>query len=116
MNDDLSALDYVRNATIVYILYLAGVALAFTPVIGVVMAYFLRDEADPWVQTHYRFQIRTFWIGCLYGFIVLLLSLVAIGLLLIPLVLVWYIVRSVKGWIALSKREPIADPESWLFG
>lgn len=33
------------------------------PVVGVIIAYFSRNSAAGWVADHYRFQIRTFWIG-----------------------------------------------------
>ena len=104
------------NVNIVYILYLAGVFVPLTPLIGVIMAYLAYGEAEPWLQSHYKFQIRTFWIGFLFGFIVLILSMILIGFLLIPVALVWYIVRCVKGLNAVSKRDPIPDPDSWLFG
>jgi uncharacterized membrane protein len=68
------------------------------------------------LQTHYRFQIRTWWMGLLFGVITLILTFVLIGFLLIPVVAVWYIIRCVKGLNALSKREAIEDPASWTFG
>jgi uncharacterized membrane protein len=104
------------KANIVYILYLAGVVVGITPLIGVIMAYLSKDEAPDWVQTHYRFQIRTFWISLLYGLIGALLTLVFIGFLVLFATLVWYIIRCVKGLNTLSKGEPIADPASWMFG
>ena len=116
MAGELTTSDGSGNANIVYILYLAGVFVPLTPLIGVIMAYLAYDEAEPWVQSHYKFQIRTFWIGLLFGFVVLILCMVVIGFLLIPVVLVWYIVRCVKGLNAISKRAPMSDPGSWLFG
>lgn len=116
MNSELTPSGDSRNANIVYVLYLSGVVVPLTPIIGVVMAYISRDEAETWLQSHYQFQIRTFWIGFLFGLIALVLSMVLIGLLLFPLILVWYIVRCVKGLDAVSKRQAMSDPESWLFG
>ena len=55
-------------AKIVYILYLVSLLFGITGIIGVVMAYINKDDAPEWVQTHYQFQIRTFWIGALFIF------------------------------------------------
>ena len=68
------------NANLVYILYLVGVVVPFLPLVGVVIAYVVKSNASEWVQAHHRFQIRTFWIGLLYGFISLLLTMVVIGI------------------------------------
>ena len=116
MNSELLPQGASRNAIIIYVLYLAGFVLGVTPLIGLVMAYISNAEAEPWLQTHYRFQIRTWWMGLLFGVITLILTFVLIGFLLIPVVAVWYIIRCVKGLNALSKREAIEDPASWTFG
>jgi len=51
-----------RTATLVYILYLVGLIIQVTHLIGVIVAYIYRNDGPDWVRTHYRFQIRTFWI------------------------------------------------------
>lgn len=47
--------------------------------VGVVMAYVNRGDAPEWLRAHYRYQIRTFWIGGLCMLIGVLPSLVFIG-------------------------------------
>ena len=96
-------------------LYLASIILGITGLIAVIMAYVNRKDAPEWVQTHYQFQIRTFWIGLLYAVIGGILSVVGIGLLILLFYLVWLIVRCVKGLKALDKNEPIENPTSWMF-
>ena len=86
-----------------------------TSIVGVIMAYVNRSDAPQWLESHYRFQIRTFWIGMLYGFISMLLTSVVIGFALLLLVLVWWIVRCVKGMRALGERKPVENVESWMF-
>jgi uncharacterized membrane protein len=49
----------------VYILYLVGF-LTGTVLVGVVIAYLQRDRTDRVSQSHFRFQVTTFWIGLLY--------------------------------------------------
>ena len=85
-----------------------------TPLIGLVMAYVARPEAEAWLQTHYTYQIRTFWIGLLYGAIGMLLMVVLVGFLVLLAEVIWFIVRSVKGLQALDRGKPIEDVETWL--
>ena len=103
-------------ALIVYILYLAGFLTAFTPIIGVIIAYIQSDTADPVARSHFQFQIRTFWILLLYVAVGLVLTVVGIGVLILLWSLVWSIVRNIKGILALNENKPIADPQSWMFG
>lgn len=70
------------------------------------------DAPEP-LKGHYRFQIRTFWIGLLHGCIGVLLTLVAVGVLVLLFVAVWLIVRCVKGLKALDRREPYPKVETW---
>ena len=101
------------NMQVIYVLYLAGFVIGITVLIGLVMAYVNRGKAGGWVETHYTWAIRTFWIALLGGFVSLLLMLVAIGFLLALAVAVWVIVRCVIGLQAVSRGEPIRNPESW---
>ncbi len=107
--------DNGGQAKIIYILYLAGFIVGITPLIGIVMAYMNRREGPDWVQSHYQWQIRTFWIGLLYGFAGILSIFILIGFLLLLLMSVWYIVRCVKGLMALDKQKPIDNVETWLW-
>jgi uncharacterized membrane protein len=107
-----------RNATnvnIIYYLYLASIVLGVTAIIGLVMAYINRGNGSDWLDTHYTYQIRTFWIGVLYGLIGLLLTVAVIGVLVLGLVLLWWIVRCVKGLKLVGARQPIPEPAAWLW-
>jgi uncharacterized membrane protein len=98
----------------VYVLYLAGLAIGITPLVGVVMAYINRGQSEAWVETHYTWAIRTFWIGLLYFLIALILTFLLIGFILFIAVAVWFIVRVVVGLQAVSRNEPMKNPQSWL--
>ncbi|WP_022670573.1 DUF4870 family protein [Hippea alviniae] len=103
-----------KNARIVYYLYLASLVVGITAIVGVIMAYVNKNEAADWVKTHYRFQIRTFWIGLAFGLVSALLCIVIIGYLLLIGVAIWFIFRCVKGLTYLEKKQPYPDPETWL--
>jgi uncharacterized membrane protein len=103
------------TANLVYILYLVSLVVGVTALIGVVMAYINKRETPEWVQTHYRFQIRTFWIGLLFSIIGALTTLIQIGWLIVLLVAVWWIIRCVKGMQYIGKQHPYPNPETWMF-
>lgn len=103
------------SAKIVYVLYLASLVVGLTSLVGVVMAYLNVGEAAEPLKTHYRFQIRTFWIGLVYGAIGLLLLVVGVGALVFVFVAVWLIVRCVKGLKFLDRREPYPNVTTWLW-
>lgn len=115
MNENTAA-DTSGTAKIIYILYLVNIIIPFTGLVGLIMAYMNQAAADDMLKTHYRFLIRTFWIGLLYIFIGALLSIVLIGYLVLLFWLVWHIIRCVKGMQALDQKQPVANPTTWMFG
>jgi uncharacterized membrane protein len=107
--------DDRQTALIAYILMLVPIVIPITHVVGLVMAYVSRPTAPAWLQTHYTYQIRTFWIGLLYCVAAGVSCLVLIGFVLLPLVVVWYIVRCALGLSRLMRSEPYPTPYSWTF-
>ena len=81
-------------------------------IIAVILNYVKRGEAHgSWLESHFRWQIRTFWFGLLW---VVLCALfvgltLGVGLLIVwlPLAImtIWLIYRIVRGWLALSNRQ-----------
>ena len=100
---------------VVYILYLLSLIVGVTSIIGVIIAYVNRADAPEWVQTHYRFQIRTFWIGLLYAFLSVLTVIIIIGLFFGVFTFIWWIVRSAKGLKLLGEGAPYENPATWLW-
>ena|SRR5436309_1895250 len=103
-------------ALIVYVLYFVAYATGITALIGVIIAHIQAGTADPVVNTHYRFQIRTFWIGILYLAIGTVLLFVVVGIAIYFWWFIWSLIRNVKGVLALNDNKPIANPASWMFG
>ncbi|SDG76620.1 DUF4870 family protein [Roseospirillum parvum] len=102
------------SANLVYILYLVGFLVGITSIIGVVLAYVNRGK-DPMLDTHYTFQIRTFWIGLLGGLIAAVTSVIIVGWAIMLVLLVWAVMRIITGMQKLSKNQPVADPTTWGF-
>jgi uncharacterized membrane protein len=103
-------------AIAVYVLYGMGYFNAVTVLVGLVVAYVKIGDAELLLRSHYRFQIRTFWISLLYLGIGLPLSLLLIGFPIVIWWFAWSLVRTVKGVLLLIDNKPIVNPESWLFG
>ncbi|ESR27079.1 DUF4870 family protein [Lutibaculum baratangense] len=114
VSDAISGRDPQKSAFLIYILYLVGIAIPILPLVAVVLAYLFRGNASGWLQTHYVYLIRTFWIGLLYSILSIVLMVVLIGWLVSIAVVVWLVVRCVKGMQHLSKREAVPDPQTWL--
>ncbi|MGH7797218.1 MAG: DUF4870 family protein [Candidatus Binatia bacterium] len=118
---------HVTVAHLVYALHalslLIGVSTAATivgafvfgvpSIIAVVINYVKRGEArGSFLESHFRWQIRTFWFALLWCLIAAMLFATFIG---IPLALVafvaagfWVIYRVARGWLALRDRKPMS--------
>lgn len=104
-----------QNAKIIYILYLVGIVVGITGLVGVIMAYINKDEAPDWLKSHYQFLIRTFWIGLLYCVVGIISAVFIIGIFILLFWVVWLIIRCVKGMKALDAKQPHPDPTGWMF-
>jgi uncharacterized membrane protein len=100
----------------VYILYLVGFLTGITVLVGLIIAYLQRDQTDRVSQSHFQFQIWTFWIGVLYLLVGFLTTFFGVGFLILLWWAVWTVIRCVKGLLALNMGQPIRSPNSWWFG
>jgi uncharacterized membrane protein len=105
-----------RTANLIYILNLLSLLFGITSLIGIIMAYVNKGSAPVWVEGHYRFQIRTFWIALLVGAIGALTTPFVIGFPILLFLLVWWILRCVKGMRYIAECRSHPEPASWMFG
>ncbi len=105
-----------RTANLIYILYLLNLIFGVTSFIGVIMAYVNKADAPEWVQSHYRFQIRTFWIALLLGAIGAVTAAFVVGILILAFLFIWWIARCVTGMRYFSEGRAHPNPASWMFG
>ena len=85
-------------------------------IVGLILAYVKRgDAAGTWLQSHYRWLIRTFWFSLLWGFIGGLV-LVTLGLILIGIPIafciwvaatIWVMYRLIRGYVLFKDSKPI---------
>lgn len=98
-------------AFVVYAMhFVSPFVFGLTSLIGVVIAYVRKPDAEPLVRSHYRFQIRSFWIG--FG----LAMVAAIGLMSGVGLLFWKLLAAVladmptDGWSAVSQELDVSFP------
>jgi uncharacterized membrane protein len=105
----------LNRPTIIALLYLASFITGITAIIGVVLAYmWTKEPLEPWEANHYRWHIRTFWIGLVYSLLCTLLVFILIGAFLYIAVALWFALRTIKALLAAQRSEPIMAVDSWL--
>ncbi len=103
----LSLLTGILTAASVVGAFLTG----WPSIIAVVLNYIKRADArGTWLESHFRWQIRTFWWGLLWvclccAFVVMTLGIgIIIAWLPLGIVALWFIYRVARGWMALNDR------------
>ena len=101
-----SVITGISSAAFIVTAFLLG----WPSIIGVIISYVKRGEAKgTFLDSHFSWQIRTFWWALLWVVIGGLLNITIIGALIgIPLLIVvglWVLYRIVRGWLALLSRK-----------
>jgi uncharacterized membrane protein len=120
----------VRTMHIIYALHALGLVIGafgaatvlgsflfgWPSIIAVIVSYVKRgDAAGTWLESHFAWAIRTFWIALAAAIVIALVSLPlmivivgfatwAIGLALLG---VWAIYRIARGWLRLNSHQPM---------
>ena len=106
-SDELAGLKTITQ--VVYAMQALSFAFGVTALIGLVINYVKREDvAGTLYQSHFDWQIRTFWWGLLWsvlGFI--LIFAFGLGLVVLFVAWVWAIYRVVKGWLKLTEGKPV---------
>lgn len=113
---------------VIYGLYIGSIMAVVTAPLGMLLAWARLGRSASWLDTHLRFQIRTFWLGAVAAAVALLLWQLAgraafapiyawsFGYLFFTLALVWMMARCAVGIHRLTANRPIDAPRSWWFG
>jgi uncharacterized membrane protein len=106
----LSLLTGILGAATVIGAFLVG----WPSIIAVILNYLKRsDVRGTWLETHFRWQIRTFWFGLLWVSLCVLFVVFTLGLGILiawmPLVVIslWFVYRIARGWIRLADGRPM---------
>jgi len=128
--DSSGEASLTRTLHIVYALHALGLALGafgaatvvgsflfgWPSIIAVIVSYIYRGDArGTWLESHFTWAIRTFWIALAIAAVVALVSaplvlLLGLGVITwivgLGLLGVWAIYRVARGWLRLNSRQP----------
>lgn len=101
--------DAIKNlATVVYALQAVSFFVGITAIAAIVINYVKLDDArGTWLESHFRWQINTFWYGLLWGVIGAITLVILVGWLILMANAVWVIYRIVKGWLRLNDGKEV---------
>jgi uncharacterized membrane protein len=106
----------VKLTHVIYALDAVSLFIGLTGIVAIIIAYLKRDEArGSFLESHYTWIIRTFWIG-LVGAIIggATMWMFGLGMIIVGVVIVWYVYRIAKGWLALNDAKAVPNPEGIL--
>jgi len=106
LQEDTNLAHYRTLTNVIYALYAVSLVNGLTFFVAVVLNYIKRDDVmGSFLESHFRWQIRTFWFTCLWS---------AVGIITIPLFVgfgicfatfVWFVYRIVRGWLRLNEDK-----------
>ena len=91
---------------VAYVLHGLAIFNGLTAIAGVIVNHLKVNETNnPFIQSHHRWLIRTFWWGLLWSVICTVLMLVLIGWLGFLVLAVWWVYRIVRGVLNYTERQ-----------
>jgi uncharacterized membrane protein len=95
-------------ATVIYGLQAAALVVGVTFFVAVILGYLRRkDVAGTWLESHFTWQIRTFWWSLGWTILGVATAVFLVGIAILLASAVWYIYRIVRGWTELNEGRPI---------
>jgi len=107
----LHALSLITG--IIGVATVAGAFLFGWPsIIAVILNYVKRSEVrGTWLDTHFSWQIRTFWFALLWVVVAAILFVTLVGIpfawVIWVITGIWVLYRIIRGWLALSSHRPM---------
>jgi uncharacterized membrane protein len=107
---DAARLESLKQLTmIIYILQAASLFVGITGIVAIVMNYVKRDDTvGTLYESHFTWQIRTFWWGLLWAVVGFITMFVLVGFAILFANFVWCIYRIVKGFLNWNDGKPMA--------
>ena len=90
-----------------------GFVFGLPSLVAVFLNYLKRNEVNgTWLESHFRWQIRTFWFTFLwlmiYGLLIITIIGIPLAWILIALLGLWVGYRVIRGWVALFGERPVS--------
>jgi uncharacterized membrane protein len=98
--------------TVIYGLYALSIFAGVTAIVAIVLNYIKRDDArGTWLESHFTWQIRTFWWSVLWCVAGAITWIILIGWVVWGVAFIWFIYRIAKGWLNLNDNKPMPVPD-----
>lgn len=86
-------------------------------IIAIIINYVTRDNVrGTWLDSHWRWQLRTFWFAALWlvvaGALVITLIGIPAAIMVVVVAGIWVLYRVIRGWLALIDRRELPLPPS----
>ena len=95
-------------STVIYALYAVSLFIGVTAIVAIVLNYIKREDAQgTWLESHFTWQIRTFWWGLLWLVVGAITWVILLGWLVWGVACIWFIYRIAKGWLNLNDSKPM---------
>jgi len=90
-----------------------GFVFGLPSLVAVLLNYLKRGDVNgTWLESHFRWQIRTFWFTALwlvvYGLLIITIIGIPVAWILIAVLGLWVGYRVIRGWVALFSERPVA--------
>jgi uncharacterized membrane protein len=127
ISGDTAPASLVTTTQIIYALHALSIVIGLTSAVTIVGAFvfgvpsiiaviinyvYRRSTRGTFLESHFRWQIRTFWFALLWIVIGVMLFVTLIGIPLAWIICIaagiWVIYRIARGWLTLQDRKPMA--------
>lgn len=93
---------------IVYGLYAASLLVGITGLVAIIINHVKRDDmAGTYLESHFRWQMRTFWFGLLWAVLGFVTMFIGVGIVVLLVNYVWFIYRIIKGFLRFNDGKPM---------
>lgn len=102
-------LKSLKNLTIaIYALQVASFLIGITFLVALIINYVRRpDVQGTFLESHFTWQIRTFWYALLWGIVGFVTLFIVVGYFVLLANTIWIIYRIVKGWLRLTEDQRV---------
>ena len=98
----------IAVATVVYALQALWFVVGIFYIVSVIINYVKQEDVrGTLAESHFRWQIRTFWFSMLWTVLGGLTFWIGIGFVIWAGTVIWVVYRIVKGWLYLNDRKPM---------
>ena len=108
-NNDLlqpTADRYLKLTHAIYLLQALGYFTFLPVIVAIILNYICLDDVrGSWLESHFRWQIKTFWFFMVWFILGSITLLLGIGWFILVATYIWVVYRIIKGWLRLSESK-----------